>query len=312
MIQAALRKHANAPGYPLTAGLPALRTAIGAWARARLGARAEIGVLPTLGSKELIAWLPTLLGSKRVLFPAVAYPTYDVGARLAGAEAIAVGADPGQWPSADLVWINSPGNPSGAVLAPEQIRMAIAWARAHNAILASDECYLEFGWETTPTSVLAVAGEDVTGVLAVHSLSKRSNLAGYRAGLIAGDPAVISQLLELRRHAGMILSTPVQHAMIAALADQAHVDEQRTRYAKRRTIMRPALEASGFRIQHSEAGLYLWATREEDCWSSVDWLSARGVLVAPGAFYGSAGGQHIRVAMTATDEQIAAAAARLS
>jgi succinyldiaminopimelate transaminase len=291
--------------------MPELRQTMLEWAKRRLAAQAEIGVLPTLGSKELIAWLPTLVGAKRVLFPAIAYPTYDVGARLAGAEAIAVGPDPASWPAADLVWINSPGNPTGAVLDREQMAASIAWARANNALLASDECYLEFGWEATPSSILDVAGEDVSGLLAVHSMSKRSNLAGYRAGLIAGDAAVTARLLELRRHAGMILSAPVQHAMMASLTDDEHVRVQRDRYAHRRALLRPALEKVGFRIEASHAGIYLWATRDESAWTSIADLARQGILAAPGSFYGSAGDQHIRVALTATDERVAAAVARL-
>lgn len=311
LIQAALAAHADAPGYPTTTGMPALRQAMLEWTRTRLGAVADIDVLPTLGSKELIAWLPTLLRSRRVLFPQIAYPTYDVGARLAGAEPIAVGADPSTWPDADLVWINSPGNPTGAVLSEDGLAAALAWARARGAVLASDECYLEFGWESMPKSILEIAGSDLTGVLAVHSLSKRSNLAGYRAGLIAGDPALVRRLLEIRRHAGMILSMPMQHAMVAALTDDEHVRSQRDRYAGRRAMLRPALESAGFRIDHSEAGLYLWATRHEECWTSIEWLAERGILAAPGSFYGSAGDHHIRFALTATDQRIAAAVERL-
>lgn len=281
------------------------------WVEDRLGCRAEFSALPTIGSKELIAWLPTHLQVRRVLFPEVAYPTYDMGARLAGAEGIAVGSDPSQWPAADLVWINSPSNPTGAVLSPDQLAAAIEWARANHAVLASDECYLEFGWEQTPMSILQVAGGDVSRVLAVHSMSKRSNLAGYRAGLIAGDPQIIGELLAIRRHAGMIMPAPVQHAMTVALEDVDHVQQQRERYEHRRAILRPALERAGFRIDHSEAGIYLWATRNEDCWASIAWLAEQGVLAAPGSFYGQPGERHVRFALTASDASIAAVAARL-
>lgn len=310
-VQSALHSHANAPGYPLTAGMPELREAIAAWCRARLGAVGEFDVLPTLGSKELIAWLPTLLGAKRVLFPEIAYPTYDVGARLAGAIGFAVAPDPSTWPAADLVWLNSPSNPTGEVLSESQLRAALEWARAHNAVIAADECYLEFGWESKPLSLLKVAGGTLSSVLVVHSLSKRSNMAGYRAGFAAGDSELIHRLLEIRKHAGMILAAPTQHAMIAALEDSSHVQEQRDRYAKRRAILRPALERAGFTIEKSEAGLYLWATRGEDSWESVAWLAERGILVAPGSFYGNAGSRHVRCALTATDERVEAASARL-
>jgi len=152
----------------------------------------------------------------------------------------------------------------------------------------------------------------LAGVIAVHSLSKRSNLAGYRAGFVAGDPALVGELLAVRKHAGMIVPQPIQAAMVAALDDETSATEQRTRYAARRAILREALEKAGFTVSHSEAGLYLWATREEDCWSTVDHLAHLGILVAPGAFYGPTGAQHIRVALTATDDRIAAAAARLT
>jgi succinyldiaminopimelate transaminase len=312
IIQQALAQHSDAPGYPLTTGMPALREAITRWCATRLGATGDVGVLPTLGSKELVAWLPTLLGAKRVLYPQIAYPTYDVGARLAHATGIPVDSDPSTWPAADLVWLNSPSNPTGAVLSRDQLASALEWARANNAVIASDECYLEFGWQCNPLSLLEVAGSDLTNVLVVHSLSKRSNLAGYRAGFVAGDPVLIARLLEIRKHAGMILAAPVQHAVIAALSDSAHVALQRTRYERRRQALRPALERAGFQIVASEAGLYLWATRDEESWLSVGWLAERGILVAPGAFYGAAGEGFVRVALTATDERIDAAVSRLS
>lgn len=263
-------------------------------------------VLPVLGTKELVAWLPTLLEAGSVGLPAIAYPTYEVGARIAGVPAL-----PGE--IGELTWVNSPSNPTGAVLTVEQMREAVDAARARGAIVASDECYSAFGWEAQPVSVLdpAVNGGDLTGLLAVHSMSKRSNLAGYRAGFVAGDPVLVSRLLEIRKHAGMIVPAPVQAALAAVLGDEEHVREQRARYAARRALLRPALEAAGFRVEHSKAGLYLWCTRDEDCWSSVEWLAARGILVAPGEFYGAAGRRHIRVALTATDERVASAVSRL-
>jgi len=181
-------------------------------------------------------------------------------------------------------------------------------------VVASDECYLALGWEGRPVSVLddAVTGGDYTGVLAVHSLSKRSNLAGYRAGFVGGDPALIADLLAVRKHAGMIVPAPVQAAMVAALGDETHVGEQRERYSARRDVLRTALTKAGFEITHSEAGLYLWASRDEECWQTVDWLAERGILAAPGAFYGPAGARHVRVALTATDERVAAAVSRLT
>ncbi len=318
MVREALIAAADAPAYPLTAGSPALRAALTEWLERRCGAVGVQAVLPAIGTKELVAWLPTLLGAgpgDRVVIPELAYPTYEVGARLAGATFVrsdsTVSVGPG---SVKLVWINSPSNPTGRVLPVEHLRKVVAWGRERGALVVSDECYLELGWDAAPVSVLhpSVCGDSHDGVLAVHSLSKRSNLAGYRAGFVAGDPAVVRELLAVRRHAGMIMPAPVQAAMIAAFGDTAHVEEQRERYAARRVALRAALEAAGLRVDHSEAGLYLWVTRDEDCWATVGWLAERGILAAPGTFYGPAGGRHVRVALTGTDERVAAAVARLT
>jgi succinyldiaminopimelate transaminase len=314
-VRDALTGASNAPGYPLTAGTAELRAAITAWVGRACGAAPGFGVLPTIGSKELVAWLPTLLGigpGDTVVIPSVCYPTYEVGVRLAGAEVVrsdsltAIGPAP-----VKLIWINSPSNPTGKVLPPAHLRKVVDWARERGAIVASDECYLPLGWEASPTSVLS-AVDSYDRVLAVHSLSKRSNLAGYRAGFVCGDPELVSELLAVRKHAGMIVPQPVQAAMIAALDDESHVDRQRERYRARRGPLRVALEKAGFTIEHSEAGLYLWASRDEDCWSTVEWLAERGILVAPGTFYGPSGHRHVRIALTATDERIDAAVARLA
>jgi succinyldiaminopimelate transaminase len=313
LIRDALAAASNAPGYPQTAGSPALRAALVAYLARRCGATVpEAGVLPTIGSKELVAWLPTLLGlgpSDTVVIPSVCYPTYEVGARLARATVVRTDALP-EVP-ARLVWLNSPGNPDGRVLEAAHLRAVVAWARERGAVVASDECYLELGWESEPVSILSLCAGRYDGVLAVHSLSKRSNLAGYRAGFVAGDPVLVQELLAVRKHAGMMVPLPVQAAMIAALADDAEVRAQRDRYAHRRTRLRDALIGAGFRIDHSRAGLYLWATRGEDSWTTVDFLAARGILAAPGAFYGPEGHQHVRLALTASDERIEAAVARL-
>lgn len=319
VVRQALADTSDTPGYPLTAGTPRLRAAIAGWLSRACGASGELGVLPTIGSKELVAWLPTLLGigsGDVVVIPSVCYPTYEVGARLAGAEVIrsdsltALGPDR----RVKLIWINSPSNPTGKVLPVEHLRKVVSWGRERGVVVASDECYVSLGWETTPVSVLSdeVTGGDYTGVLAVHSLSKRSNLAGYRAGFVGGDPALVGELLAVRKHGGMIVPAPVQAAMVAALEDEAHVAEQRGRYASRRDTLRSALTKAGFAISHSEAGLYLWATRDEDCWTTVDRLARRGILAAPGAFYGPAAAKHVRIALTATDERVAAAADRLA
>ncbi|MBX6372418.1 MAG: succinyldiaminopimelate transaminase, partial [Acidothermus sp.] len=276
-------------------------------------------ILPLIGAKEFIAWLPTLLGlgrGQRIGIPALAYPTYAVGARLAGAEAVVVQSTVELGPGRlALLWVNSPSNPTGRVLPPAHLRKLVDWCRERDTILVSDECYLEFGWDDDqpPVSVLhpEVCEGSAEGLLAVHSLSKRSNLAGYRAGFVAGDPALIKGLLEVRKHAGMIVPAPVQAAMIAALGDDAHVDAQRRRYRRRRELLAQALTAAGFVIDDSQGGLYLWATRGEECWETVARLADAGILVAPGVFYGPSGARHVRVALTATDERVEAAVRRL-
>jgi succinyldiaminopimelate transaminase len=320
VVQDALSAASDAPGYPQTYGTPALRGAVAAWYARRRGVPAldPAGVLPTIGSKELVAWLPTLLGlgpGDVVVHPEIAYPTYDVGARLAGATPVASDGLTALGPRrVRLVWLNSPSNPTGRVLPVEHLRKVVSWARERGAVVASDECYAELGWTASPVSLLHpdVCDGSHDGLLSVYSLSKQSNLAGYRAAFVAGDVRLIRELLEVRKHAGMIVPTPVQAAMVAALGDDEHVAVQRERYAGRRDAMWTALEADGWRVDHSAAGLYLWATRDEDCWESVRRLAARGILVAPGAFYGLAASRHVRVALTASGAAIAAAAERLS
>jgi succinyldiaminopimelate transaminase len=276
-------------------------------------------VLPLIGSKEFIAALPALLGcgpGDTVVHPELAYPTYAIGARLAGATALAADGLSALGPQrVALVWVNSPANPTGRVRPAAHLRKMVDWARERGAVIAADECYLDLGWDTEPVSILHpdVCGGTAQGVLAVYSLSKRSNMAGYRAGFAAGDPALIADLLEIRRHAGMMVPSPVQAAMAAALDDDTHADEQRARYAARRARLQPALAAAGWRSEHSEAGLYLWVARPGlDCWGSVQLLAGAGILVAPGEFYGPAGQSHVRVALTATDERIDAAVTRLA
>lgn len=316
----ALAGAADSPGYPLTSGTAELRRAIAGYLTSRWNAAGldPDQTLPVIGTKELVAWLPSLLGlgpSDVVVYPSRAYPTYAVGSALARCRSVA--ADDldslGDLRPA-LVWLNSPSNPTGQVLPAGELRQRVAWARKRGAVVASDECYGEFGWEAEPVSVLdpVVNQGSLDGLLALHSLSKRSNLAGYRAGLVAGDASLVTRLLKIRKHAGMIVPGPVQAAMVALLGDQEHVRLQRERYRARRAALRPALEAAGFRIEHSEGSLYLWATRDEPGRASVDSLAARGILVAPGDFYGVAAERFVRVALTATDERIAAAADRLA
>lgn len=320
LIQAALSSVAEVPGYPTTHGIPALRDAAVAALARRHGVTGldPAAVLPTIGSKELVAWLPTLLGARgrTVVIPELAYPTYEVGALLAGADIVRSDGLLALGPAAPaLIWLNSPSNPTGRVLPVDHLRKVVTWARERGAVVASDECYLGLpgGAGPSPRSVLhpEVCDGDPTGLLAVHSLSKVSNLAGYRAGFVAGDPALVADLLEVRKHAGMIVPRPVQAALEAAVSDDVHVAEQAARYDGRRDRLRAGLEKVGLEIEHSQAGLYLWATAGEPCRETVDRLAGLGVLVAPGEFYGPAGARHVRVALTAPDERIDAAVERL-
>ena len=320
VIREALAAASSAPGYPATAGTARLRESAVAALGRRFGITglSESAVLPVIGSKELIAWLPSLLGlgpADMVVVPELAYPTYEVGARLAGAQVLRADSLTQLGPQTPaLVYLNSPSNPTGRVLGRDHLRKVVGWTRDRGVVLASDECYLGMGWDAQPLSVLhpSVCDGDHTGLLAVHSLSKSSSLAGYRAGFVAGDPHLIAELLAVRKHAGMMVPTPVQAAMVAALDDDAHEQQQRERYARRRAALLPALRSAGFAVDYSEAGRYLWATRGEPCRDSVTWLAARGILVAPGEFYGPGGAQHVRVALTATDERIVAAVRRLT
>jgi succinyldiaminopimelate transaminase len=310
-IQQALRDASNSPSYPVTAGTPELRAAIKKWATERLGATGDFDVLPVIGSKELVAWLPTYLESKSVLIPEIAYPTYHVGAVLAAAKSVPVAIDASSWPQADLAWLNSPSNPTGRVHSVDEVKACIQWSRANKSVLISDECYLEFDQNAHSVSVLSQTGGDNTNILAVHSLSKRSSMAGYRAAFMVGDSALIARIREIRKHGGMMVPLPVQKAMTVALADDAHVAEQRARYNARKDAMRPALVSAGFTVEFSDSGLYLWCTRNEDAWTSVAWLAERGILATPGSFYGEQGKNHIRIAMTASDAHISDAVQRL-
>ncbi|SDQ06724.1 succinyldiaminopimelate transaminase [Microbacterium sp. cf332] len=324
VVAAALRAATDAHAYPQTVGTPALREAIVDWYARR---RAVTGltpehVLPTIGSKELVALLPLLLGlgdGDVVVHPRAAYPTYEVGARLVGATPVAAD-EPQDFPEGTrLIWVNSPGNPDGRVLDVSALREIVARARELGAVVVSDECYAELGWdgpwasEPVP-SVLdpRVSEGDTSGLLSVYSLSKQSNLAGYRAAFLAGDEEIVARLLTARKHLGLMLPLPVQSAMVAALRDDEHVVRQKDLYRRRRDVLRPALERAGFRIDRSEAGLYLWATAGEDAWDTLGRLAERGILVGPGHFYGDHFPQHVRFSLTASQERIEAAAARLA
>lgn len=334
LLQQVLADAADAPGYPTVAGTQDVHDAVLAWfERVRgTGPLPGLGVMPAIGSKELVAWLPTLLGlgaGDTVVHPEVAYPTYDVGARLAGATPVAADATTSLGPDTTvrLVWLNSPGNPTGQVLGVEHLAKVVAWARSRGAVVASDECYCDLGWherwdpavggERVP-SVLdpRVTGGDLTGVLAVCSASKRSNLAGYRAAFVAGDPLLVQRLVQVRKHAGMIVPAPVQAVLAASLREDSHVAEQKARYRARRDVLLRAVEQAGLRVDGSEAGLYLWVTdpdapADADGWDLVARLADLGVLVAPGSFYGPRGVRHVRMALTAPDERVRAAEARL-
>lgn len=320
VAQDALAAAANSPGYPTVFGPAALRQAAADWLTRRFGITGLSAeqILPTIGSKEFIANLPMQLGfgpGDTIGIPALAYPTYEVGARYAGCNVIASDSTIGFGPiTPKLIFINSPANPHGKVLPIDHLKKVVDWARERNVILVSDECYLEYSWDDEPWSILHpdICRGSFDNLLTVHSLSKRSNLAGYRAGFVAGDQTLIDELLAVRKHLGFMVPTPIQAAAIASLGDDAHVEVQREVYAARRHDLRAALEAAGFTIDQSAGALYLWATRGEPCRDTIDWLAERGILAAPGDFYGAAGSQHVRVGFTATDERIATAVARLA
>ncbi|MBC7443323.1 MAG: succinyldiaminopimelate transaminase [Ramlibacter sp.] len=323
VIRTALAAATDAHAYPQTAGTPELLRAIIDWFGRRRGVTGltEKNVLPTIGSKEMVALLPFMLGigeGDTVVHPLAAYPTYSIGAAIAGAEALA-SDDPAEWPATTrLIWLNSPGNPDGRVLSVGELCAAVERARDLGAVIVSDECYAELGWtdgwDTEPIpSILdpRVIGTDRRNVLAIYSLSKQSNMAGYRGAFAAGCADLLARVLTVRKHAGLMLPAPLQAAMVAALGDDEHVAVQRERYRSRRAVLLPAVVAAGFRVDHSEAGLYLWATEGVDAWESIARLADLGILAGPGHFYGDGYPQHVRFSLTATDERVQAAASRL-
>lgn len=334
VVQDALAAAADAPGYPTTHGTAALREAIVGWYARRRGVAglSPEQVMPTVGSKELVAWLPLLLGLRAgdvVVRPTVAYPTYDIGAQIAGAEHVAADdldeLDDDVRSRVRLIWVNSPGNPTGIVRSAESLKKLVDQARALGAVVASDECYAELGWGdwdverggTRVPSVLdpEVSGGDLSLLLSAYSLSKQSNLAGYRAAFLAGDPELMKDLVNSRKHAGMIVPAPVQAAMQTALNDDAHVAAQKALYRGRRERLLPALQSFGLAVEHSEAGLYLWCRptgSQEDTWNTVGRFADLGIVVGPGVFYGDAGSGYVRVSLTGSDERIDAAVHRLN
>lgn len=334
VIQTALHSAANWPGYPGSSGTDQLREAIAEWynRRREVPGLTKDHVAATVGSKEFIAWLPVLLGlgpDDVIVYPTVAYPTYDIGAKIVGATSVTADSladlDATTRAKVKLVWVNSPANPTGIVQDTQALATIVQDARSIGAVVACDECYAELGWgrwENEPVpSILHpdVTGGDLRDLLSVYSLSKQSNMAGYRAAFVAGDEQLIAALINLRSHTGMVVPGPIQHAMIAALADEDHVFEQKDRYRKRREQLKAAIEATGLTVEHSEAGLYLWirdphvtAPTADNSWTLVSRFADAGILVGPGVFYSAAGNGYIRASITATDDAIDQAVTRLN
>ena len=318
-------------GYPSSAGSSVARSAAADWMRRRLGVSVEPGGLALcIGTKELVAGLPAWLHLRdpsrdTVLYPALSYPTYEMGARLGGLRAVPVPVDehfrlrltPDAVSDADarralVLWVNSPGNPAGAL---DDLGGAAAWGRERGVLVASDECYAELTWDGPPRTVLGHGGgaDGLDGVLAVHSLSKRSNLAGLRFGWYAGDPAVVQFLREVRQHAGFMVPGAAQRAGAAALADQAHADAQRETYRWRLARLRQVMAAAGVDAPMPEGGIYLWVPAPGgDAWGLTARLAHEGgVIVSPGEFYGAAGAGYVRVAAVAPNERLELVARRL-
>jgi succinyldiaminopimelate transaminase len=308
----ALAAAGGAPGYPLTIGVVELRDAMVQWFdRVRGVALNRDCVLPTIGSKELLGLLPFLLGlgsDDVVVRPSLAYPAYEAGAVAVGAGVVAED-DPAKWPEATkLIWLNSPRNPDGQTLTVAELRHAVARARELGAVIVGDECYAvlnELDGERIP-SILdpRVVGDDMSQILACYSVSKQSNMAGYRAGMVAGDEQLIAKITSQRRNLGLMVPAPVQQVLSAVLSDDEHVVEQRALYTSRLERLRSAVEAAGFQIHGSESGLYLWATRGESGVDTAMDLADIGVLVSPGEFYGRSGAQFVRFAVTVRDEYL--------
>lgn len=323
-VIAALGSSGAERGYPASIGSPAYREAAAAWMERRLG----VTVPPTqvaacVGTKEFVGTLPQWLRLRTperdtVLYPAVSYPTYEMGAVLAGCRAVPVPVDD-LWrldvsridhddaARALCLWVNTPGNPAGNV---DHLDAAAAWGRAHGVPVFSDECYVEFTWAGPPRTVLS-SGLD--GVVSVHSLSKRSNLAGVRAGFYAGDAELVHYLSEVRKHVGMLVPGPVQAAAVAAWADDAHVEAQRERYRERIERFQAVLAKLGVHVAMPAGGFYLWAPAPDgDEWAFTRRLAAEGgCLVSPGEFYGEAGRGHVRIALVQPLDRLDLVAARL-
>ncbi|MDQ2827110.1 MAG: aminotransferase class I/II-fold pyridoxal phosphate-dependent enzyme [Actinomycetota bacterium] len=315
---AALATSDTERGYPASVGSKRLREAAVGWMGRRFGVDVDIdGVAACVGTKEFVAnvvgWLRLRTPDRdTVLCPSVAYPTYEMGAILAGCRPVAVddlstvGADDAA--RALCLWVNSPANPTGALA---DLGAAAAWGRAHGVPVLSDECYAEFTWDGLPHTILE---HGLDGVLAVHSLSKRSNLAGLRVGFYAGDGDLVHYLSEVRKHAGFMVPGPVQAAAAVALDDDAHVDEQRERYLERLWYFADVLRAEGAKVDLPGGAFYLWAEAPAgDAWGFTRHLAERGgVLVSPGDLYGPGGAGHVRVALVQPMDRLRLVAERLS
>ena len=300
----------DARGYPPSIGSLGLREAVSGWFDRRLGVTVgPDAIRACIGTKEFVAGLPQWLKLRTperntVLFPAVSYPSYAMGATLAGCRPVAVpvddqfcldldAIDPADADRALCLWVNTPGNPAGNL---DDLGAAAAWGRAHGVPVFSDECYIEFTWTGPPRTILE---HGLDGVVAVHSLSKRSNLAGARLGYFAGDPQLVRYLGEVRKHAGFMVPAPVQAAGVVALADQVHVDDQRQRYHERLTQMAGYLTSFEVAAPLPDGGFYLWVPAPRgDAWGFAGLLADRlGIVVSPGEFYGEAGSGHVRIAV---------------
>jgi len=321
----ALAAAADVSGYPPSAGTPAFRQAAARWLRREFSAQVDpdTELAATVGSKEFVTQTPHHLRLRRpdldtVLYPAVSYPSYAMGARLAGCRAVPVPVDDRWHLDLDAVddadarralclWVNAPGNPAGGL---DDLAAAAAWGRANDVLVISDECYVEFTWAGAARTILAAGTE---GVLALHSLSKRSNLAGARAGFYAGDAGVVGYLRELRKHAGMMVPGPVQAAAVRAFDDQDHVVDQRRRYRERMELGIELFAALGVDLPMPEGGFYLWAPAPDgDAWRLTAELAERsGVIVSPGEFYGPLGAAHVRFAAVPPASALTGALERL-
>lgn len=318
-------------GYPPSIGLPAAREASAEWLQRCFNATVTTDqVAAAIGTKEFVVSTPRYLKLRRpdrdtVLYPAISYPSYAMGAELAGLRAVAVpvdehwaidlsAIDPADAERALCLWVNTPGNPAGAL---DDLEEAAAWGRARDVPVLSDECYIEFTWGAVPVgrkrAGRSILEHGVDGVLALHSLSKRSNFAGARFGFYAGDSELVWYLSELRKHSGNMVPGPVQHGAIAALNDDDHVDVQRQRYHDRLVYMAKVMTECGLPSQVPAGGFYLWtAAPGGDAWGAARWLAEHGgMLVSPGEFYGPQGSGHIRLALVDSMERLELIAQRL-